>query len=168
MRSRFSATAALALALLSSACGFHLRGADNPVFTQKLYLEGQGATETFVGIFGKVMRDTGGKMATSLADANGVVYLHQVSFLRRPITLSRTGRATEYDLIYRISYDIRNPAGEILQPRQEVELRRDYFNDQSLPLAQTAEENLIRQDLEREVVQLLLRRAAYALKSPAS
>jgi LPS-assembly lipoprotein len=54
-----------------------------------------------------------------------------------------------------------------LLPRQEIETKRDYFNDQTLPLGQAEEEGLIRQELEKEAAQALLRRAVFALsKAP--
>jgi LPS-assembly lipoprotein len=55
-----------------------------------------------------------------------------------------------------------------LLPRQEIEIRRDYFNDQSSPLGQMAEEGLIRQEMQKEAAQLLLRRIVYGLRSGTS
>jgi len=81
--------------------------------------------------------------------------------------LSRAGRSVMYDLSYRVVYDVRTPKGEVLLPRQEIETKRDYFNDQTLPLGQAEEEGLIRQELEKEAAQALLRRAVFALgKAP--
>jgi LPS-assembly lipoprotein len=50
-----------------------------------------------------------------------------------------------------------------LLPRQEIELKRDYFNDQTSPLSQTFEEVQIQQEMQREAAQLLFRRVTYGL-----
>jgi LPS-assembly lipoprotein len=71
-------------------------------------------------------------------------------------------------LVFRLEYEVATPGGEILLPRQEIEIRRDYFNDQSSPLGQMAEEGLIRQEMQKEAAQLLLRRIVYGLRSGTS
>ncbi|MFM8333009.1 MAG: LPS assembly lipoprotein LptE [Candidatus Methylumidiphilus sp.] len=161
-----------ALALLAgfalSACGFHLRGSGGDTsFAQNLYIEGPGSIgSTFVGSFGTALTGAGGNIVSNPAASTAVLYLYQARYLRQPITLNRTGRATGFDLIYRVSFELRGPQGEVLQPRKEFEAKREYFNDQTLPLAQLSEENQIREELEKEAAQTLLRRVAVTLRRP--
>jgi LPS-assembly lipoprotein len=132
---------------------------------QSLYVEGPGATGgTFLGVFGSALTGAGGKIVGTPVAASGVVFLYQAAYKRQPITLSRTGLATGYDLSYRIVYEVRTPKGEVLQPRKEFEIKRDYFNNQTLPLAQLYEESQIRDELEKEAAQFLLRRVTHLLK----
>lgn len=156
----------LAACLALSGCGFHLRGSEGDTsFAQKLYVEGPGtAGGAFIGVFGTALTGVGGNIVASPAASTGVVYLYRASYLRQPITLNRTGRATAFDLSYRIVYEVRSPKGEVLLPRKEFEIKRDYFNDQTLPLAQLAEEGQIREELEREAAQSLLRRVVNVLR----
>lgn len=156
----------LALLLLSfSGCGFHLRGSgDSNDYAQKLFIEGPAAGTSFVGVFGDALIGTGGSIEQSPASATAIIHLYKALYQRQFITLSRTGKATGYDLIYRIVYDLRTPKGEVLQPTKEFDIKRNYFNDQTLPLAQLAEESLIRQELEKEAAQMLLRRVVIQLK----
>jgi len=159
--------AALAACLALSACGFHLRGSEgDSSFAQSLYLEGPGASGNFPGVFGMTLTGTGGKVVGSAAGSTAVVRLYRATYQRQPITLSRTGRATGYDLSFRIVYEVRSPKGELLQARKEFEIKRDYFNDQTLPLAQLSEEGQIREELEKEAAQSLLRRVVNVLRQP--
>lgn len=156
----------LVACLALSACGFHLRGSEGTSFERNLYVEGPGTGSSFFGTFGTALTGAGGKLANAAAGADGVVYLYQALYWRQPITLSRTGLASGYDLSYRIVYEVRSPKGEVLQPRKEFEVKRDYFNNQTLPLAQLYEEGTIREELEKEAAQSLLRRVVNLLKQP--
>jgi LPS-assembly lipoprotein len=156
---------ALAACLALSACGFHLRGSGGDTsFAQSLYVEGAGASGGFLGAFSASLTGAGGNMVGAAVNATGVVRLYKAAYIRQPITLSRTGRATGFDLIYRVVYDVRSPKGEVLQARKEFEAKREYFNDQTLPLAQLAEEGQIREELEKEAAQALLRQVVNVLK----
>ena len=168
MSSVFRLTKMLALAALIPAligCGFHLRGSGGDSnFAQKLYLDGPGSTSAFAGVFATALTNVGGVVVSNPAQSTAIVYLHRATFQRQPITLSRTGRATGFDLSYRIIFDVRTPKGEIIQPRKEFEVKRDYYNDQSLPLAQTAEEAQINEALGQEAANSLIRRVVNSLR----
>lgn len=157
------------LALLLSACGFHLRGSiARDSLAKTIFVEGDTRFEAFSGEFNQLLRSSGGTLAASSAGAGAIVHILRTRQERRPITLSGQGRANTYDLVFRLEYEVATPGGEILLPRQEIEIRRDYFNDQSSPLGQTAEEGLIRQEMQKEAAQLLLRRIVYGLRSGTS
>ncbi len=161
--SKMLALAALTAALIG--CGFHLRGSGGDTnFAQKLYLDGPGSTSTFAGVFATALSNVGGAVVSNPAQSTAIVYLHRATYQRQPITLSRTGRATGFDLSYRITFDVRTPKGEIIQPRKEFEVKRDYFNDQTLPLAQIAEEAQINVALSQEAANSLLRRVVNSLR----
>ncbi len=158
----------LAVSLLLSGCGFHLRGSGGGTsFAQRLYIEGPGAAGSFLSVFDSAVTTVGGRIVATPAEASGIIHLYKAAYTRQSITLSRTGRATGFDLIYRIVYDVRSPKGEVLQPRKEFEVKRDYYNDQTLPLAQLSEESQIRSELENEAAQSLLRRVVNRLKQTA-
>ena len=165
LAARIAPLLALAACLALSACGFHLRGSGGDTSSaQSLYIEGAGATGSFLGTFAATLSGAGGSVVGSPATSTAVVRLYKASYIRQPITLSRTGQATGFDLIYRVVYDVRSPKGALLQTRKEFEAKRDYFNNQTLPLAQLAEEGQIREELEKEAAQALLRQVANVLR----
>jgi len=158
--------AVLLAGLALSGCGFHLRGSEgDQSFAQNLYFDGPGVSgNTFVGVFGTALTGVGGNIVSSPVTSNAVVYLYRAAYRRQAITLSKIGRATGFDLNYRVVYEVRSPKGEVLQPRKEFEIKRDYYNDQTLPLAQLAEETQIREEIEKEAAQALLRRVVNVLR----
>jgi LPS-assembly lipoprotein len=160
--------ATLAAASLS-ACGFHLRGSiPSTSLAKTLFIEGKGRNEAFASDFSQLLSYSGGSIAGKAGDAGAVIRIIQARHERRPITLSRQGRANTFDLTFHLVYDVATPRGEVLLPLQEIEIRRDYFNDQTSPLGQSAEESLMRQEMQKEAAQLLLRRVVYGLSRTAS
>ncbi len=135
---------------------------------KSVFVEGDTRYDAFTGEFNNLLAHSGGNLATTASDAGAVVHVVRARHERRPITLSKQGRANTYDLIFRLEYDVTTPKGEVLLPRQEIEIRRDYYNDQTSPLSQTAEEDLIRQEMQQEAAQLLLRRIVYGLRHTPS
>ena len=170
---RFAILALFALMALAGS-GFHLRGstvgggADN-AFAQRLYLEGPASHTGFATVFVSALTAVGGKQVFEPAESDAIIHMYQATFRRQSITLSNAGKANGFDLSYRISYDVRSPKGVVLRERKEFEVKRDYYNDQTLPLAQQAEEAQIYEALANEAAQSLLRRVVNDIrKSPVS
>ncbi|MBS1213874.1 MAG: hypothetical protein H6R26_2491 [Proteobacteria bacterium] len=157
-----------AVCAMLAACGFHLRGSGGPTFSQGILLQGIESGNPLWGDFNSALTLAGGRLVRSEEQAAGIVHVYRAYHSRRSLTLSRFGRSTEFDLFYRIVYDVRSPSGEVLLPRQDIEVRRDYFNDQTLPLAQVAEEGVMRAEMQKEAAQALLRRTITALRKPVA
>jgi len=158
--------AVLVVCLALSGCGFHLRGSEgDKAFQQNLYFDGPGiAGSTFVGVFGTALTGVGGNIVATPVAASAIVYLYQATYKRQSITTSKVGQSSGFDLNYRVIYEVRSPRGEVLQTRKEFDIKRDYYNDQTLPLAQLSEESQIREELEKEAAQSLLRRVVNVLR----
>lgn len=162
-----SLTLALIASLSLVGCGWHLRGSEDQSFAININVQGPGTASAgnFVGAFGTALTGSGGAIVPNAYTARGIIYLYQAVYRRQSITLSRIGQSTGFDLSYRVVYEVRSPIGEVLQPRKEFEIKRDYFNDQSLPLAQLYEETKIREEVEKEAAQSLLRRVVNVLRN---
>jgi LPS-assembly lipoprotein len=160
----FGIAATLLAAASLAGCGFHLRGAlPDTAGAKTLYITGIGRNNPFYGDFAQVLNASGGSLVPTASQAGAILNIAFARHERRALTLSSQGRANTFDLSFRLLYDIRSPKGEILVPQQELEVRRDYFNDQSSPLGQGEEEASMRQEMEKEAAQTLLRRVVYTL-----
>jgi LPS-assembly lipoprotein len=159
----------LVAALALAACGWHLRGELPGTVSEKtLFVTGLGPKSPFYGDFVQTLSYSGGTLAQAPAKASAVIHIASAQHIRRPITLSQQGRANTFDLSFRVVYDVRTPGGEILIPKQELEVRRDYFNDQISPLGQGEEEAMYRVEMQKEAAQSLLRRIIYSLRQRKS
>ncbi|CAL1241479.1 LPS assembly lipoprotein LptE [Candidatus Methylocalor cossyra] len=152
------------MALALAGCGFHLRGSlPGPAETKTLYLTGISRQSSLYANLAQVLSYSGGTLALQPAQAGAIIHVTEASHTRRPITLSRQGQANTFDLTFRLRYEVQTPKGEVLIPPQEMEVRRDYFNNQVSPLGQGEEEAMLRLEMEKEAAETLLRRVVYTL-----
>jgi LPS-assembly lipoprotein len=166
MRNIFKTAVVVLLFFGLSACGFHARGTLSlPAEMQKVYLAGIAPNDPFAQDFGQLLTQAGGSLTQDPKQASSTLRILRIAQPRRAITLSQAGRATEYDLFFRIVMQVSNAKGETVLPQQEIEIKRDYYNDQRLIIAQGEEEALIRSEMRREAAQAVLRRLVYALKN---
>jgi LPS-assembly lipoprotein len=153
--------------LLLAGCGFHLRGElPEKSAARNLYITGIGPGNPFYGDLTRMLGDYGGQVAPKPDQAGAIVRVISAGHYRRPITLSSGGRANSFDLSFRVVYGIDSPKGEELVPEQELIIRRDYFNQQLSPLGQGSEEAQLRQEMEYEAAQAMLRRVIFRLNNP--
>lgn len=145
------------LAALLAGCGFQLRGnADLPF--NSLYISGD-RNSIFVN---DLMRNIRNGSRTTLTDspkeAEAVLALLGEARFKDILSIGADGRVREFRLRYSLSYQLRDAKARALAPAATLELHRDItFNDAQV-LAKEAEENLMFQDMQRDAVQLLLRR----------
>ncbi|AAU92548.1 MULTISPECIES: LPS-assembly lipoprotein LptE [Methylococcus] len=150
----------LSLFLVASltGCGFHLRGSETSDGAgQVLFLEKAGSTRVGSRL-PDAIRLTGAQLTRNMVDAKGVIRILKETDERRTMSLNLGGRGNLFDLYTRVRYEVTTPQGEIIIPPQEVEVKREYFNNQLSPIGQGEEESLLRSEMERELAETLVRR----------
>lgn len=75
-------------------------------------------------------------------------------------SIGDAARVTEYVVRYRVEVQVFAADGSELLPRTIVELDRDFTYDETQALGAAAEEELLRKELQREMVREILRRIA--------
>lgn len=148
--------------LLLAACGFQLRqDVTLPPALSQLRLD-------LVDDFSPLGRDLGAALergGATLSAAPGAAVLRVLvdQIGSRPLTVGETGRVQEYQLRYVTEVELLAADGSVLMPRQQVELARDYSFDTVQALGSPGEEEVVREELRREMVQAILRRIDAAL-----
>lgn len=149
--------------LATTACGFHLRGAESLPF-DKLYLQDSGAPSISRDLK-RSLRSSGVKLMENPDDAQASLELTNEKYDKRILSLSGTGRVKEYLLVYSVTFRIRETGAELWGPSQSTELRRDFTYDDSQTLAKDVEESRLAQDMRNEAVREVLRRVSSLSKS---
>lgn len=144
----------LACALLLSACGFQLRGVQDLSFTT-LYM--QGAT-TINKPLKKSLEVNGVSVVNNPEKAELFMELVSESSQQNILSLSGSGRVREFELLYRVSFRLRNPASETWGEVQTVQNRRDFSYDDSQLLGKQAEETRLFDDMKADTVREIMRR----------
>lgn len=156
----------LVMALLVSACGYHLRGAlELPSNMKNVYVE--GGSGTLQEQFKQVFKASSIQLADSRNGAGIVIKIFNENFDRRVLSLSSRGKSNEFELSYRLNYELANAKDVLLMERQSIEVRRDYYNDQQYVIAKENEEAGIRNEMYQQAVRTIVNRARMALESGA-
>ncbi len=153
-------------ALLLSACGYHLRGAfELPANMKNVYVD--GGSGQLREQFSQIMRSSSGQLTDSRKGAGIVIKILGEDFNRRVLSLSTRGKSNEFELDYRLDYELDNAGDAVLLPRQTVEIRREYYNDQQFMIAKDNEEALIRNEMYQQAVHTIVNRARVVLEAGA-
>ena len=148
-----------------NACGYHLRGMGGGTQTAKfknVFLE--GASGSLREQFGEVLRMSSGKLAASPEGADLLIKVLNEKFNRRAVSLNFSGRSNEFELSYRLEFQLAGADTVFLASDKPLEINRSYFNDQQYMLAKNEEENVIRGEIYREAVMSILNRANSQIK----
>ena len=152
----------LGMALLLSACGYHLRGAlELPAGLKNVYLE--GGSGQLQELFNSAMKTSSVGIASSPETAGIIVRIFNEDNQRRVLSLSSTGTANDFELEYRFDYELVDSKNKVLMPRQSVEIKREYYNDQVAVIAKGNEETVIRNEMYQQAVRSIVNRARVAL-----
>lgn len=152
------------VALLLSACGYHFRGAFAlPAAMKSIYLE--GGSGPLRDQFKQVMASSSGQLVSSRQGAGMVVRIVNEESNRRTLSLSSRGKSNEFELYYRLEYELTNAGNALLMTRQPIEIRREYYNDQQDIMAKENEEKVIRDEMYQQVVRTIVNRARVVLEA---
>lgn len=180
LRPLFLVTCILYLALLS-ACGFHLRGAITlPPQMARTQLVGIDARSALADEIVAALENAGAQVVAD--DATALLHLSAEREARRLLSVGSTGRASEYEITYQFSFELRvpvavtdehadkdRPVDRVLVPQQTISLSRDYSFDQHNVLGKGDEEALLVREMRAFAVrQMLLRLQAGAASARAA
>jgi LPS-assembly lipoprotein len=144
--------------LLLSACGFQLRQAiDLPPTLATIRVETVDPYSPLQRNLELALRQAGATLSGTAAGSAALrVFAQRLD--RLPLSVGDTGRVQEYLLRYTVEFEVVDSLGAVLLPRQKVELDRDYTFDTQQALGTPGEEEIVKAELERDMVQTILRR----------
>jgi LPS-assembly lipoprotein len=149
----------LLLALTVSACGFHLRGQVNlPPEMARTHIEGLGEYSELGRDLRRLLEGSGAQVVDTREEAGAILDIITNQASRRVLSVQAGGKVQEYELIQRLVFSVRTTDGRVLLAPQTLELNREYLYDRNDPLASGSQEGEIRDDMQRDIVQLLMRR----------
>lgn len=142
---------------LLAGCGFHLRGSADFAF-KKLYI-GIPPNSLMGADLRRAIR--GGSDTLVVADpkeADALLDVLQDVRTKTVLSLTTTGVVREYRLTQRFGFRLRDNAGKELIPPSTMVLTRDLTYNEANALAKDYEEQQLYRDMQRDIVQQLMRR----------
>lgn len=160
MRAWIAALVTLVVLLLS-ACGFHLRGSYSLPF-DTLYIALPDTTELHATIKRNIESMSQTRIIDDPKEAQAILTVLGDTQQKNILALSGRGQVREFQLVRTFKFRLHNAAGREFMPPSQIVIHREMTFDDSQLLAKQAEEVLIWQDIQVDLVQQLLRRLSAA------
>ena len=146
-----------AVAFLLAGCGFQLRGVA-PLPFDSMYVQAAPAS-VFATLLKRAVR-AGSKTQIADQPAQAEVTLQILNELQEKqiLSLGGTGRVSEFELRYRVSFRLTDAKNREHIPASEIALKRDFSYTDSQALSKDAEEALLYSDMRKDAVNQLVRR----------
>jgi LPS-assembly lipoprotein len=148
-------------AVLLTGCGFHLQGHTAlPAVVRQPFVEAPDRQSDFVQYLRHALLSNGAQLTPERDKASAVVSILRDSVARRVLSVSATNQPNQYEVTYTVGFSVSAPGGKELLPPQEVSATRTYSFDERLLLAKNHEEEILRQDMARDLADMVMRRLA--------
>jgi LPS-assembly lipoprotein len=149
----------VAVLSLLGACGFKLREQVSlPANLATLRIETGDPFAPLQRDLEQALRRAGATIVDTPTEGAAVLRIFASGIDRLPLSVGDTGRVSEFLLRYVVEFELVDAAAQVVLPRQKIEMDRDYTFDTEQALGTPGEEELVRAELERDMVQTLLRR----------
>ncbi|MDP2828711.1 MAG: LPS assembly lipoprotein LptE [Sulfuricellaceae bacterium] len=152
------------LVLLLGGCGFQLRGSAIMPF-ESLFIESAGVSAG-TELHRALREGSEVRLLASPPEAETVLQLFGEQREKRILSLNTSGKVSEYMLLYRLSFRLRDGKGVEWAPAQTLELRRDYTFSDAQVLAKEQEELLLYREMQTDAVRQLMRRLSAMKQLP--
>ena len=154
--------APLVLAVLVFAlggCGFHLRKeVALPASMQRLHIAIADPNGQLARDLARALPRSGVQLVPAPGADVAELRIGANAFSTDVLSVSGAARANEYSLRYHVEFEVADGAGKVLLPKQTIELTREFTFDASQALGVTAETDMLTKELQRDMVQTILRR----------
>lgn len=147
----------LLMSLLLTACGFHLRGHAGMPFTS-LYLSAASPGTPLISDLRRSLESNGVKLVNSAAQAEVILSIESEVLDKQILSLSGGGLVNEFQLYYRVSLRAHDNQQQDWIPAEVMEIRRDYFYNDTQILAKEQEEAMLVNSMRTDMVQQIIRR----------
>ena len=150
------------LLLMLMGCGFHLRGvADISDDLKTMRIEGVNLQRD-IGLFLKRGLVSNGILVVEDNDSeSAVLKITENRFERRVLSVGSNAKVSEFELHAAITFTVFDAQGQVVAAQQQVRAQRDYQFDQDEVLGRESEETLLRDQLNKQLVQSILRRLSF-------
>ena len=156
---RFPFAVLALLAVLLAGCGFHMRKeVELPASMKKVHIVIGDPASPLAKDLAKALPRSGTEVVAETGPDVAIMNISANAFSTDVLSVSAGARANEYSLRYHVEFEVLNAAGTSLLPKQTIELSREFTFDSTQTLGLAAETDLLTQELERDMVQTILRR----------
>ena len=152
--------------LLTTACGFHLRGSQTATINVDNIFINSGSAPALANEIKSQFNNAGAALATSSQNASFIVTLKESRFEKSVLSVSATtGKVEEYQIVFQAKIDVMHADGTYIVENEKISAIGDFAFDENAVLGEFAEESVIKEDLIRRAASQVLRRLQALLSS---
>lgn len=157
----------LCLTLSVGACGFRLEGAGSlPGTMTRTFVDSPRRNSAFVSSLRDALRQRGSELVDSAAQADSVLVISSDDTGQRVLSVSARNIPREYEIYYAVTVSLRSGTTSLMEP-ETIIVTRAYTYDETQVLGKSAEEELLREALARDLARQVLRRIESAASGTA-
>lgn len=146
--------------LLLAGCGFQLQGTlTTPESMERTYIQADDSRSLFYRELRRAFLDAGVEIVDSADDATATFTVYYDFTDQRVLSVSARNVPTEFEVFYTIEYGLISGETTLLEV-QDLTLTRDYTYDTTLVLGKAAEEQLMREDIVRDLVRIVMKQVS--------
>jgi len=146
--------------LMLAGCGFQLRGeASVPDSLKTLYIQGINTQQDTLGLqLKRALVRNGITVVDDYQEGAAIFTVLENRYDRRVLSVASNATVREFELDAWATFKVTDDKGNELSDVQRVEASRDYQFDRNQILAMDEQERVLREDLNKQMVQSILRR----------
>lgn len=150
--------AILFLSVVTSSCGFQLRDEISlPEGLRKIHLLVADPAYPLQKDLAASLQRAGAEIS-AVPEHAAQINVPVNAMTTEVLTASGQARVTEFQVRYHVAISVADDQGKILLPLADIVLAREYSFDQTQVLGMAGEEELIKKELQREMLQQILRK----------
>lgn len=155
--------AILVFALTLAACGFKMRGEANlSASLQRVHVQIADPFSPLKRDLDAALARSGAQVEDKSGDGIAEITLTNVSLAPVVRSVGATAFVNEFSMVYHVELAIADGAGKSLLPLQVIEHSREFTFDQSQAIGTNVEQDEIKKEMERDMVQTVMRKVEAA------
>ena len=148
--------------LLLGGCGFYLQGAPElPAGMERTWIDTVDRHSEFYWELRRELIAAGVEVVDDASRADSIVSIYLDDTDQRVLSVSARNVPTEYEVYYTIRYGVTR-GEKVLVNVRDLTLTRDYTYDPTLVLGKEREEQVLREQIARDLVRIVLEQIAAA------
>jgi LPS-assembly lipoprotein len=150
----------LLIALVSlSACGFHVRGeVQLPPGMQRVHVQVADPFSPLKRDLEAALARSGAKLENNPGDGIAEITISAVTLAPLVRSVGANAYVNEFSMVYHVEMQVSDANSKVLMPKEVIEHSREFTFDATQAIGTAAEQDEIKKEMERDMVQTLLRK----------
>jgi LPS-assembly lipoprotein len=147
----------LLLVLIMAGCGFQLRGTtQKPDFLKNIFVSGQGQYSDLIRELKNKLTSQGVQVADNAQNADLILNILDKEEDRRTLTITRSDRTDEIQLISSITFKVTTLGGSEVLTAKKVKAERIYLYDREKIIGKSYEKEMLLKEMRKDTINQLL------------